>query len=290
MERSMVEVILADHHIRTFRKAISAMKNVNSFLILQTTGENTIRLCTTDHFASGSMDVCIPVSKHSVRTCITLDSQVMYELAKTIKHCKSAIKISICDEDVACFARVDKNVPIAAVSNCVHSFQVPEYFVGVDYTTCEFDSLDLLNLLTALNVGSPITRVRFAACGLLLFENHHNKGTTIIDKHLNGFETPCEHDEDNIDEGCTEWTLNQVYNIKFVKTLVNPLVNSSSKTCFLLLPVSSHDPLVVKFLLAHDIYQYYSIYPLTKQTTHITQQNHPQCSLQVLGSSPMITT
>lgn len=290
MESTICTILMQEKEIHAFRKAIHGMKDINSFITLQTDGKKNLRLCTTDHCADGSMDAFIPVSLHTEETQVCLASDMMYHVAGLLNNFKQTITISIHNHVVACFTYTSNDTSIAILKNCAMQPSIPPRIRMSSYDMCEFISTDLVQLSIALNIGSPITRIRFSTCGFLSLSVEHDHGSTVIEKHLSGFEeSSCDHARnwDKQDFVATYDTmdvrLDQTYNFKFVKSLVNPLINSSIKTCVMCIPKSNSDPFVIKFLLTNDIYQYYNIYPYTHRLSHTTDKHHPQASLQLIS-------
>lgn len=284
----ILSFVMTEPHIHMFRKAINTMKDMSIFITLKTIGENLLRLCVVDHFACGAMYVDIPVSEHRrPHVWINLASEHLFKLSSALNSLKQNISITIHQDNMASFMKANSQqkqsvLPsivfenMAPLSNQFHAIRTADYYMF------EMVSQDLLHCLTSLSIGSPIVTAWFRSCGKLTIVNKHDYGVTQIDKRMRSshFTSSPECDNDNCDEDC-HTIMHNTFVIKFTKQLVNPLVNSSRKSCYLGIPRLPNQPLTVKFLLAGNVFQYYLMFPLSHALKHVTDEQHPQASVQM---------
>ena len=286
MELCIVNVIMQKPLIHVFRKAVFVMVHLSSFISLKTIGVDMLRMSVLDHFASGGMYVDIPVKRHGKPGIwVNLVSKHLFQLAKILSKEEPSIVISIHQNLFAAFLDPSTNTPF--MPNLVFNNVAPliNQFHGIhlqDYHMIDMVSADLLQILISLDTVSAVIDVEFRSCGNLRFESSSAFGTIQINKKL------CIENKDGVpscsdvcDDTQCRLLLKQIYVAKFAKQLVNALINSSARFCWLGIPKSVHQPLIIKFLLANDIYQCYLMFPNVPHLAHIIDQHHPQATVAI---------
>lgn len=280
LEEEFVNLFLQKPLIHVLRKAIYVMVHLSSYITFKSVGSDMLRISVLDHFASGGMYVNIPVRKHNKPGLwVNLVSKDLFQLAKILTR-EPNIIISLHQNLFASFLDPKTNKPI--VSNLVFENVGPlvNEFHDIqpsDYCMVEMVSFDLLQILISLDTVSPNVNVTLRSCRRMQFESSSAWGTICISKRLN-----LEKSEDCNQDSCEcELLLQQVYVTKFAKQLVNALVNSSAHFCWLGIPKNASQPLIIKFLLANDIYQHYLMFPFVVQLEHILSNNHRQSTIAI---------
>lgn len=266
MEDICLDVTLKETWLRLFRKAINIMKDVAVFITFRTISKSILRLSVVDHFACGGMYIDIPIHEHNnTNVWINLASADLFELSKKLSKFHHDLAIVIHQRHFALFLNANTHAPVLPNTTFPNFAPLNNQFHALDtncYHSFRFVSQDLLYSLTCLNLGSAVVNFVLAKTGQLSLTNRHEWGFTNIVKQLKG---------DIFDRSSPKIILNQTYLIKFTKLLVNTLVNSSSNTCFLLVPKTNTQPLVIKFLLANDTFQDYLIFPFVPLLHHQTE-------------------
>ena len=268
-------VILQEHNILGFRKAIFAMKDVHPFILFCTSGKEFLQLSVVDHHTTGGMSVDIPVFGHSKQVKIALSSELLYRLATKLTNYKHTLKITLHHEKVVIFANLTTNetiLPDTIFESYSTSYNNLSSIQMRDYYTFSFVSIDLLRIFVSLSIGTPIVRTQFFADGKIVFSNQHEMGQSQIEKQLTFSLDDVKKDQ---------LLLDQMYNIKFVKCLVNPLVNSSQTKCIFGIPRSHTQPIFLRLFLTEDIYLFYLIFPCKDFLPHIRDIEHPQHSISL---------
>lgn len=273
----VLSVVLKQNALHAFRKAVNVMKDVAVYVTFQTIGSNTLRLSVLDHNACNGIYVDIEVQPHNTPGIwINLVSVHLFKLSSTLSRSRADLALVIHDGQFALF--LDAHTHKCVLPNIQFSNFTPlsNLFYGVnehDYYCFAFVSDDLLNILTCLSIGgTPVVQTTFWGSGKLQFRNVHDMGNTVITKQL-----VFEHDQVTSEN---DKLLDQVVLISFVKLLVNLLRNSSVKFCFLLLPKSSTQPLVIKYFVTKETFQYYLMFPFAPMLQHQTG-NSPQASIKM---------
>lgn len=272
-------MVLKQNALRVFRKAINVMKDVAVFITFQTIGTKTLRLSVLDHFACGGMYVDIEVQEHGMPGMwINLVSEHLFKLSSALSKSRHDIAVVIHDHQFALFLHAETHKSILPTTSFQNFTSLTNQFHGIDennYYCFEFVSKDLLNTLTCLSIGTVNVHTMFWNSGKLRFSNTHDMGNTIITKQLFGEVVVNSAREEEV------LLLDEIYVITFAKLLVNLLVNSSQKFCFLLLPKKNTQPLVIKFFISNDTFQYYLIFPFVPVLQHNNGDSSTQASIKM---------
>jgi len=289
---SIIVIIIPTSSILALRKAITSMKDVGSLITIRTNGGDKMEISVIDHFQSSAMYAHIPVCRHEGSAWINIASEELNRLASALKAYPEAIRLTITDCNNAVFTDVVSSKPILKpffVNQSPKPNNVKTIASRNDYFFIPFVSLDLLTIFVNLSVGSGIMTLQLQSDGLLQFSNVHEHGQTLIEKQLSFqplFFPNVKHNQ----QKTTTVLCKMKCIIKFIKQIVNPLVNSSKKTCLLGIPKHSHLPLVIQFLLSGDIHEFFLMMPFHTQLRHQWLENSFQNPIQLRIASSSSTT
>jgi len=269
----IVRIIVPVKSILALRKAISSMKDVGSLITLWARDTNTLEISVLDHFQSSAMYTNIPIkTTFQGSAWVNISSEELSKLASKLKAYPNPLILNLVSKQhLLVFDAVTKTQILKQFTSTGET-PTPIYPIqSVDYHNITFVSLDLLGILVDLSVGSAIMSIRLTSDGQLVFSNKHEYGTTVIEKQLSGFLT-----EEHVQELCKMRCI-----IKFIKQVVNHLVNCSKQQCVLGVPKNKEQPLVLKFLLASDIYQHFLMLPFHSPLHHEIVPGSTQNPIQV---------
>lgn len=281
---SVVSIIIPINSILAFRKAITSMKDVASVITLRTSARKFLQISVLDHFECSAMYAHIPVAKHNEYAWINIASEDLNKLASALKCYPNSVIFTITECRTAMFVDANSKKPIVksyyvnagSLPNPVRPINIVE-----DYYLVPFVSLDLLSIFINLCIGSGIMSLTLYSNGKLELENHHEHGTTFIEKQLVS-SVDCQFSHSHpLTILCKMKCV-----IKFIKQCVNPLVNCSKKTCILGIPKRKEAPLMLQFLLSHQIYAYFLMMSYHTPLRHTWTPNSHQNPIQLRIVSP----
>ena len=221
-------------------------------------------------------------------------SEELNKLATTLKSYPNAIKLVITNCRTAIFIDATSKKLILKQEfpiNIDHPNNVQPVTLRDTYHFVQFISIDLLTTLVCLCVGSAIMHLVLYSNGQLVLSNESEYEAMVVEKLLVGSVfSRC--DNSNVRTLCKMQCI-----IKFIKQVVNPLVNSSQKSCLLGIPLHREQPLVLQFLLSgghkrNGIYEYFLMYPFDAPLKHKwtpgSNQNSVELGISTLASSSMV--
>jgi hypothetical protein len=276
-----VSIVMPVKSILAFRKAITSMKDVGSLITLATYGQQSIlELSVIDNFESSALTAAIPVRPFFGNVWVNIASEKLNTLASKLKAHPNPLLITLTSKQYAIFTDAVTKEQIMGIFKShgdaqpkVHPIRACEYYF------VDFLSLDLLNILVNLSCGSAIMTLSLRSDGELSFSNKHEYGTTLIQKQLVGFPPPQATQVLTI--------LSKVRCItKFIKMIVNSMVNCSKNNCQLGIPKQTDSPVVLQFLLSHDIYENFLMLPFHAPLRHQFVPGSFQNPIQLVFNHP----
>jgi len=272
-----------------FRKAIMSMKDIAYFMVLRIHNmerEYVLEVSIMDDFRSTGLYVLLPICQ--VTAADTSDifalvpSQDLLKLNTLLKTYPASIRLH--------FHEANRSVRITNASHTTRPllqqsmlfpFGVlePRYVPLInnkEYLWVSFISEDLLTIFVDLSVGSAIMHLTLFGDGKISFKCQHEYGETEITKQLKlALETKTEGEDPS---SIVIARISCV--IKFIKQVVNSLVNCSQKTCLLGIPKQENNttlPLVLQFLCVArpKIYEYFLMFPFKEPLTNRRHKNAP---------------
>ncbi len=276
----VVNLIIPVKSILALRKAIMSMKDVGALISLRTRGQDVLEISVMDHSVCSAMYAHIPVKPFKGSAWVNIASSKLNELASKLKSYPNAITLKIiCMHNMLMSDAITK-LPILGVLKSRSS--QPNSVLPIDlesYYIIPFLSSNLLEIFLNLSVGSAVVTAQLQSDGQLSLWNSCEYGNTLIEKQLSGFS------KKNADVVALATSAEELCKlkcvIKFVKQIVNPLVNSSTDHCVLCFPKRSNLPLVLQFLLSQDIHQHFLMFPFKKPLKHCQIEGNYQSSIQI---------
>ncbi len=262
MNEYNVILIIPMKSILALRKAISSMKDVSSLITLCTREQKTLEISVLDTFQCSGMYTHIQVKAFTGAAWVNIQSEQLNALASALKAYTNPLVVTLVSKSH--MTVFDANTKEQILGTFKSHADVPTPINPIrliDYYFITMVSQDLLGILVNLSVGSAVMNIYLKSDGQLCFSNKHEYGSTVITKQLSGFALTKENDI--AFELCKGRCV-----IKFIKQIVNHLVNCSKQQCVLGVPKSKEHPLVIKFLLSSDIYQQLLMLPYRTPLKH----------------------
>ena len=294
------------------RKALTSMKDVGAFITMKTRGNRTLEISVMDHFCSSAMYTPLPVCNIKGHGYVNIACEELNELINLFKTFQKSIALTItsCDNVTLSDANTKKllyqqhyifphTLPREMSSQGVRAINSSNYY----WVT--FVSVELLSMLVNLSVGSAIMKLTFDETGLLTFANKFELGRIIIRKQLQQYmngsqKVTLTHEHSSTTTDAAKPTPSKSPRIlckmkcviKFIKQVVNPLVNSSKSTALLGIPKPwpNHDhPLVIQFLLDKvcAIQEQFLMMPFQTPLKHTLDESTNQCA--IIHSIPQVS-
>jgi len=271
----IVDLIIPVKSILALRKAIMSMKDVGALITLRTFEQNMLEVSVVDHSICSAMYVHIPVRPFKGSAWVNITSSKLNELASKLKAYSNAVLLKMISTQSVFFEDAFTKQPIIGIlKSCAKQTNNVSVVTTDEYYFIPFISVDLLGMFVNLSAGSAVVTARLQSNGHLSLWNNHEYGYTIIEKQLHGF--PKVEEASDVYDLCKLRCV-----IKFMKQVVNPLVNSSTDQCMLCFPKHPDLPLVLQFLLSHDIHQYFLMLPFHTPLKHHYEKGSYQNPIQL---------
>lgn len=265
------------------RKAILSMKDNNFFLCVKLF-EKHIEVSVLDAFQCTYMYVLIPVCRTEGMCDGSVHAWVpakdLLKLANVLKSYQHPITMSFSSDTRSLIIfQTNNQKPLLRKHDLFPLDVVKEHFIQPvspnKYYWIPFLSQALLDILVDGCPASPVMQIALQFDATLIFRQVFDCGETSFEKKLN---ERVKKEWSHLDPTTEPQTIiaKGTCIIKFVKQIVNSMVNCSKKTCVFGIPLMETDPIVIQFLLVRpNIYEYFMMLPYSEPLPHTSHANAP---------------